>query len=287
MGAVLAGAHESGVLDARRCGGFIGTSAGSIVAAALAAGVDPRSRLGRLPEQPSVRGASGDGDGEDGFVGRALRLGGAAAGVAAGPLASIALRSTAPGGAVVRRTALGRIAPGRRSLAQLGRMVDELGARWDSRLEIATVELGSGRRVMLDGSGSPPASVGEAVQASCAIPGVFRPVVIDGRSYVDGGAWSPTNMDAARVARGARVLCLNPTGSMPAAAAMPLGAFGPVSRAMAAIEALALRQQGARVTTISPDRGSAGVMGANLMDAGPRDEVIAAGLEQGRRLAWR
>jgi len=284
MSAVLAGVRDAGGFDARECDGYVGTSAGSIVAAALSAGVDPRSHLGELPEQPAAplvpKGAGG-------AVDRALRLGGAAAAIAGAPLAAMTLHSTARGGAVVRRAGLGRVPRGRRSLAQLRRMVDALGARWDGRLRIAVVELESGRRVMLDGSGPPEASVGEAVQASCAIPGVFRPVTLAGGDYVDGGAWSPTNIDVVDVTRGGRVLCLNPTGSVNARTPLPLGAFGPISRAIATVEALALRRRGAHVTTISPDGDSAGAMGVNLMDAGARGAVIAAGFEQGRRLAGR
>ncbi len=39
---------------------------------------------------------------------------------------------------------------------------------------------------------------GMAVRASCSIPGVFKPVVIDGRYYVDGGIVSPVAVDCAR-----------------------------------------------------------------------------------------
>jgi NTE family protein len=56
MGAVLAGLQDAAGFDPRECEGYVGTSAGSIVAAALAAGVDPRTRLGTLPEQPPVVG---------------------------------------------------------------------------------------------------------------------------------------------------------------------------------------------------------------------------------------
>ena len=125
--------------------------------------------------------------------------------------------------------------------------------------------------------GAPEAGVGEAVEASCAIPGVFRPVEIDGRSYVDGGAWSPTNMDAAPAERGQRVLCLNPTASLPA--------FGALSRSIARFEALVLERRGASVTIVSPDKASGKAMGSNLMDGSSRDEVVAAGLAQGRALA--
>jgi NTE family protein len=41
-------------------------------------------------------------------------------------------------------------------------------------------------------------SLADAVHASCAIPGYFRPVQIDGRRYVDGGVRSPTNADVLR-----------------------------------------------------------------------------------------
>jgi NTE family protein len=41
-------------------------------------------------------------------------------------------------------------------------------------------------------------NTGTAVRASCAIPGIFRPVKIEGRTYVDGGVVSPVAVDAAR-----------------------------------------------------------------------------------------
>lgn len=41
-------------------------------------------------------------------------------------------------------------------------------------------------------------NVGQAVRASCSIPGVFEPLKIGTRSYVDGGLVSPVPVDAAR-----------------------------------------------------------------------------------------
>lgn len=41
-------------------------------------------------------------------------------------------------------------------------------------------------------------NTGTAVRASCSIPGVFRPVKIADRMYVDGGVVSPVAVDAAR-----------------------------------------------------------------------------------------
>jgi predicted acylesterase/phospholipase RssA len=41
-------------------------------------------------------------------------------------------------------------------------------------------------------------NTGSAVRASCSIPGVFQPVRIGDRTYVDGGVVSPVAVDAAR-----------------------------------------------------------------------------------------
>jgi NTE family protein len=285
MTAVLAGLGEAAGFDPRACDGYVGTSAGSIVAAVLVAGIEPRTRLGKLPEQPPV--PASELAGERGLFARALGLGLAAGGAAAAPLAAVGLRATERGGALARRAALSRVPRGRRSLAQLGRELEEAGAHWDGRLSVSTVELESGRRVMFGAPGAPEVPVGVAVEASCAIPGVFRPVVVNGRSYVDGGAWSPTNMDRAPARRGTRVLCLNPTGSMRLRGGAPFGALGLVSRSLAAIEALALERRGARVQTISPDEGSSAAIGMNLMDGRRRSRVIAAGLAQGHTLGRR
>jgi NTE family protein len=285
MSAVLAGLDESGSFDARDCGSYIGTSAGSIVAASLVAGVSPATGLGRLAERPAIRleeSVDGGTPLRQAFDAIADRGGSAVA-----PLASLAFSSTAGGGALLRRAALRRVPEGKRSLDELGRMISRTGASWDGRLRVAAVELESGRRVMFGSPGAPDLSVSEAVQASCAIPGVFRPIRSGGSTYVDGGAWSPTNMDTADVVKGDRVLCLNPTGSMRPSIGALAGAFGPVSRGLATAEALVLKHRGAVVTTINPDEATTEVMGPNLMNPKLREAVIEAGLEQGRRLAAR
>jgi NTE family protein len=272
MSALLAGMEDVSGFDPRDCSGFVGTSAGSIVAAGLAAGLRADERLGALPEQPAVD--EPDTDASSGsFAGRALRAGVA---TAAAPVAALALPTMAPGGAFVRRLALGRVPRGTRSLGGMARRIDSLGTRFDGRLLVSAVDLESGRRVMFGRPGAPEASVGQAVEASCAIPGFFRPIEIGGRSYVDGGAWSPTNLDTARVSRGTQVLCLNPTGSIPT--------LGVASNAMARVEALVVERRGARVKLVAPDEGARAAIGRNLMDPGPRRAVIAAGFEQGRRL---
>jgi NTE family protein len=54
-------------------------------------------------------------------------------------------------------------------------------------------DIGSGEE-MVFGKGN----TGSAVRASCSIPGVFQPVRIGDRTYVDGGVVSPVAVDAAR-----------------------------------------------------------------------------------------
>ena len=278
---VLAGVEDATGIDLRESGAFIGTSAGSIVAASLHGGIRPRARLDDLPDGAEAVLPETDATSGGPAVARAvLRIGRAATGL----VAPVALAAAAPGGAWLRRAALGRVPRGRRSLTMLRDEIDGHGARWDGRLLVSAVELETGQRVMFGARGAPETTVGTAVQASCAIPGVFRPVEVDGRSYVDGGAWSPTNMDAATVGRGGRVLCLNPTGSLRPNRDSPLGAMGPVSRAVAAVEALVLERRGAAVVNVSPDAGSAAAMGTNFMSPGPRRAAAAAGAAQGRAL---
>jgi NTE family protein len=283
MSALLAGLDDSTEFDACGCGHYVGTSAGSIVAASLAAGLAPTARLGHL--SPSAAAPAEHVD--ERMTGLRQAFGAAAgfAGAAAAPLASLALASRNAGGAMPRRVALRALPVGRRSLAELARHVELTGVRWDGRLRVVALECETGRRVVFGSRGAPELSVATAVEASCAIPGVFRPVRANGRTYVDGGMWSPTNIDTAEVAKGERVLCLNPTGSLRPAVGALAGAFGPLSRGIAAAETLALRSRGAIVSTINPDDGSAAAMGVDLMDSQRRQAVIDAGLEQGRRLA--
>jgi len=54
-------------------------------------------------------------------------------------------------------------------------------------------DIQSGKEIVF-GSGN----TGTAVRASCSIPGIFRPVNISGKFYVDGGVVSPVAVDAAK-----------------------------------------------------------------------------------------
>jgi NTE family protein len=152
--------------------------------------------------------------------------------------------------------------------------------RFDGRLRVTAVDRRTGRRVVFGAPGAPAATVGEAVQASCAIPGYFRPVAIGGREYVDGGAWSPTNLDAAPAGRGTQVLCLTVAGRVDRASGrmMALQVF---TRTSLTVEELALRSRGASVRTVVPDRAALRALGENLMDRGRAADALAAGFRQG------
>jgi NTE family protein len=278
MSSVLAGLAEASGFDPHGCEAYLGTSAGSIVAAALVAGVDLRTRLDELPKQPDVPDEAVEA--ETPLLARALGQ----VGKAVGPLAALTLPLMTPGGALLRQRALRRVTPGRQSLAQVSSIVDEWDIAWDGRLRISAVDMDSGRRVMFGEEGTPEASVADAVQASCAIPGFFRPIEIDGRRYVDGGVWSPTNMDRAPVERGSRVLCLNPTAALTPSSGQRYGAMGLLSRSLAAIEATYLEHRGAHVQVVAPDNASTAAMAGRLMDGRRRGATLAAGLAQGRAL---
>ncbi|HEX8105474.1 MAG TPA: patatin-like phospholipase family protein [Solirubrobacteraceae bacterium] len=279
MRGLLAGAEAADdALDFRECEYFLGTSAGSIVAAMLAAGRRPEA--GARAER-AYADAAEDATEREGEVSTKLlmRLGA----LAAAPLAPLASASTAPAGAFARAAALAAAPRPDRSLAGLGRQLQQLGSRFDGRLRIAVVDRRSGKRVMFGAPGAPRASVPDAVLASCAVPWIFAPVEIGGREYVDGGVWSLTNLDATPAGRGTQVLCLNPTASLRAPG--PLAGLRAFSRSAAARESLVLKARGASVRVIAPDAACAEAMGPNLMSSGPVERVLAAAYAQGRRLS--
>jgi NTE family protein len=287
MMGVLAGIEDGAGLDMRRCEYFVGTSAGAIVAAHLVAGRSPRR-----PESPPARGDSAAAERASVEPANRLATAGASAArlagtwavAAAGTFAPLALGLAAPGGAILRGAMLRRLPRPDQTLDGLREQVVREGARFDGRLRITAVERGSGRRVVFGSPRAPRATVAEAVAASCAIPWLFAPVKIGGREYVDGGVWSPTNMDAAPGGRGSHVLCLNPTASLARAGDL-IGVVRRVSRSAAAVETLALRRHGATVTTFGPSAGAASEMGLNLMDRSRAKPVLAAGYRQGLEIA--
>lgn len=77
---------------------------------------------------------------------------------------------------------------------------------------ICAADLYTGERVAFGSPGAPPATFPEAVRASTSIPGVFPPVRIGDRQYVDGGVVSATSLDLAAEAGCGSILCIAPLG---------------------------------------------------------------------------
>jgi NTE family protein len=113
-------------------------------------------------------------------------------------------------------------------------------------------------------------SLVDAVAASCAVPGVWPPVTIAGRRYMDGGVRSTDNADLAAGAE--RITVISPRG-MDSATPTLL----PLREAMAALSA-----GGASVTVVSPDAASVAAIGTNPLDPATRVPAAAAGRAQGR-----
>jgi NTE family protein len=298
MSGVLAGIEDAAGHDFRATESLVGTSAGSLVAAALVAGQRPRrprphATLLGLPRGDTTSDVASETS--SGLaaqwlplprsllqsVGReAVRL----AGAAATPLAPIALAAGSNGSTALRAALLGRT-PGRdRSLEAMRAGIERSGARWDGRLRVVAVDRGNGRRVVFGAPGAPEATVAEAVQASCSVPWIFAPVKIGGREYVDGGVWSNTNLDTAPAGRATQVLCLNPIMSLDIAMSSAFGLLRAIAGSTAALETLVLRSRGAKVRMIGPAHDIARVMAPNLMDPDRRDEVLAGGYAQGLEL---
>jgi NTE family protein len=112
----------------------------------------------------------------------------------------------------------------------------------------------------------------QAVASSCAVPGIFPPVTIDGRRFIDGGMRSGTNAD---LARGYDVvLIIAPIGSQ--AEGMGPGAQRDMEREIAE-----LREAGSLVDVIVPDQETLDVFGINLMDTSQRIGAAQTGVRQG------
>ena len=149
----------------------------------------------------------------------------------------------------------------------------------------------SGRRTPFGRLGSPRAHIADAVAASCAIPGFYRPVKIGGRRYVDGGVCSVSNMDLVAGRGLDLVICLNPLTSRseggPAARDRRLardainGALDFIpsltrraSRGRLQREERKVRRFGTEVVIIEPTAEDHAAMGHNWMSTERRQDVI-------------
>jgi NTE family protein len=157
-------------------------------------------------------------------------------------------------------------------------------ADWvEGRTWIVAVDYDSGRRVIFGRPGAPPARLPDAVVASCSIPGWYQPAVIGGRRYVDGGVRSPTSLGVLARAGVDEVYVLAPMASVvtdrPGLPHVRLERRlrRLITRALLR-EAQALRGFGIRVTVLTPGPEDLAVMGVNLMDPRRRTAVLETSL---------
>ncbi len=77
-------------------------------------------------------------------------------------------------------------------------------------LNVVAVDLDSGEAVAFGRKGCRDVPVSKAVQASTALPGLYRPVRIKGRDYVDGGVRKTAHINLAIQGGADLVICINP-----------------------------------------------------------------------------
>jgi NTE family protein len=204
-------------VDFSRLHHYVGVSAGGFLAAGLANGMRPRelcaSFISNSPGaevfDPAWLTVPAYGE----YLRRAARLPALAAGAVwrAGwgrkPLLQV-LEGLAP----ALPTGLFSSEPVHRRLqaafSQPGRSNDFRRLR--SRLTLVATELDSGRPVAFGGAGWDHVPVSRAVQATCAMPGLFPPVEIEGRSFVDGALAKTLHASAALQEGVDLLLCVNP-----------------------------------------------------------------------------
>jgi NTE family protein len=147
-------------------------------------------------------------------------------------------------------------------------------------LWIVATDTSTGRRVVFGREEAPEADLSAAGAASCAVPGIYRPVRIGDRTYVDGGAWSPSNLDCVARADLDLVVCLNPlSATAEELARAGRGAVrGRMRRAMGrrlGWEARRLRELGTAVVLVQPVAEDLAVMGGNMMSTVRRHRVLS------------
>jgi NTE family protein len=110
-----------------------------------------------------------------------------------------------------------------------------------------------------------------ALAASSSVPGIFPPITIAGRRYMDGAVRSPTSAD---LATGSDVVVIVAAPSR-----------SEQSDQQIAVETADVRAAGGQIVEIRPDSESGAAFGADAMDSSRQPVVFEAGLRQGRAAA--
>jgi NTE family protein len=253
---VLAGLAEAGV-ELSTADLVVGTSAGSVVGAQLRSGVDLEALYARQLEPPSQELVARLGRGTLARYGLAMLLArrdDTAFRRRVGELARAAADSGRTPSEEDRRAAIASRLP---------------RAEWSDRpLVVTAVDAVSGEFTTFGKESG--VELLAAVGASCAVPGVYPPVTIDGRRYMDGGMRSAANADLA--AEYDRIVVIAP---------MPRG-IGPLASVDAQVTGLV-----SRVAVVSPDAASLTAIGRNVLDPAAREPSARAGRAQAASVAAR
>lgn len=172
------------------------------------------------------------------------------------------------------RARIGRLALRSRTMPEEERraVIDaRLGVReWPRRrLLITAVDAESGGFVAFERDRG--ASLVDAVAASCAVPGIWPPVTVGGRRWIDGGVRSPANADLADGCD--RVVVVAPITS-------GFRSVTSVDR-----QARELRSRGRSVAVVSPDEAARRAIGRNVLDPARRAPAARAGYGQAASVA--
>jgi NTE family protein len=282
---VLTALQELTGFDGRTADVVVGTSAGSLVAAGLTGGMSAADQVA------SLTGETMSSDGR--ALLKASRTRAAAPALpppppdlrrrplAAGAVLSAARRPWAVRpGAVVSSL----VPAGRTSTESISYGVRKLhGDDWPfPRLRVCALRARDARRVVFGTERAPRTDVGTAVAASCAIPGYFTPVRIDGEAYVDGGGHSPTNADVVRRDAPDLVVVSSPMSFGPGAGRTPDAAVRFAVRRYLAREVRLLRRSGATVVVFQPTAQDLTAMGLNPMKMMRANKVIRSAAESVR-----
>lgn len=283
VGAMKALQDEIG-MDLRDVDQYVGTSAGSILVTLLGAGVSVDDLLRHQFGEELTSGPMGGYEfsyeeaAGDGHPNRPRR------GLGSRSL----LRNNARNLRKIPPTAvLSALVPeGRGSLAAIGDMVAHVvPTGWVDRPGVTVVALDyeTGRRIPFGREGAPEVDQKDAVMASCSIPGWFHPVNLGEHRYIDGGAWSSTNVDVMAGLGLDHVYVLAPTVSFDLDSPRQLGPLlerrwrnRVTLRCLR--EVAAVHAGGTEVTVLGPGRADLEAMGANLMDVSRRVTVIETAL---------
>ena len=267
--------------DPRTAEVVIGTSAGSVLAAFVASGVSPTQLLNHqrgivVPGDPVIEY---DADNE-----RAMPLW-PRPGLGSAKLLRNVVRH--PSRITPMGAAVSILPRGRGSLEPVRNLVEAVtpAGEWapHENCWIVAMDYDTGKRIPFGRTGSPEAGLSEAVMASCAIPGWYAPVTIGDRRYVDGGACSPTSVDLVVPLELDEVYVLSPMTSFDYDS--PSSRIAKVERQFRRVvtkrlikEAVKVRQSGTAVVMLGPGAEDLEAIGANLMDARRRTEVLETSL---------